>query len=369
LLPLKTFGHAENRVDPATSEFAIFHITWRVMIEVLLFLFLVIRRNLDHHELDRLVQNHEVPLVVRFCSEHRPRSVQLNLDWSRFEQMYELTPSVLIGHVNCGRSPRLCLRETVWDPPAVRLYLNHSIFPYSGGMSYESLAEWTRRITGTQGKFLHLDLLSPNNRTFHDLLESRKCVFVMFHTPWCRRCLGFMESMRSLAKVFRSDNVSVCEVDADKFKSFFFDFKLREFQAFRLFANRQVLKYDGPIDTPSIIDFLNDHCETQRAELGELSSEVGVLDELTEAVEDFLHSRDPKFLLYVKRMDGAGIYGEIMSGILENGTDWIGAECQRLQSIVRGGSASQDSLDRLQKRLNVLNVFLNFLKFQAAEGE
>jgi thiol-disulfide isomerase/thioredoxin len=236
-------------------------------------------------------------------------------------------------------------------------------------MSYESLAEWTRRITGTQGKFLHLDLLSPNNRTFHDLLESRKCVFVMFHTPWCRRCHRFMESMRSLAKVFRSDNVSVCEVDADKFKSFFFDFKLREFPAFRLFTNRQVLKYDGPIERPSIIDFLNDHCETKRAELGELSSDVGVVDELTEAVEDFLRSRDPRFLLDVKRIDGAEIYVDIMNGILENGTDWMGAECQRLQSIMRGGSASQESLDRLQKRLNVLNVFLDFLKFQATEGE
>jgi hypothetical protein len=61
------------------------------------------------------------------------------------------------------------------------------------------------------------DLLSPNNRMFHQLIESRRCV---------------MESMHGLAGVFRSENVSVCEVDADKFKSFFCDFKLRELPNF-----------------------------------------------------------------------------------------------------------------------------------------
>jgi len=194
---------------------------------------LVVHGSLDHLELDNLVQNSSAPIVLRFSSEHRPRSIQLNEDWSRFEQMYEAIPNVLVGHVNCGKFPRFCLRESVWDPPSVRLYFNRSVATYDGGMSYESLAEWTRKMTGTQGKFLHLDLLSPNNRTFHELRESQKCVFAMFHTPWCRRCQRFMDSMREIARAFRSEKVSICEIDADKFKSFFFDFKLREFPAFR----------------------------------------------------------------------------------------------------------------------------------------
>jgi hypothetical protein len=57
-----------------------------------------------------------------------------------------------------------------------------------------------------------------------------------------------MKSMRRLAGMYQSENVSVCEVDADKFKSFFFDFKSGEFPAFRLFTNQLVLKYDGTME-------------------------------------------------------------------------------------------------------------------------
>jgi hypothetical protein len=68
-------------------------------------------------------------------------------------------------------------------------------------------------------------------------------------------------------------------------------------------------------------------------------------------------------------MDRAEICVDVISGILANGTHWIGAGSQRLQSIAKGGSASQGSLNRLEKRLNVLTVFLNFLKFQASKDE
>jgi len=119
----------------------------------------------------------------------------------------------------------------------------------------------------------------------------------------------------------------------------------------------------------SIVEFLNDYCETSRSDLGQLSSEVGVLDQVTEIVEDFVRSRDPRHLADIKRFENTEIYVEIMNGILERGTDWIEAECQRLQSLVQDESASQESLDRLQKRLNVLIVFLDFLKAESDNQE
>jgi hypothetical protein len=168
-------------------------------------------------DLDNMTKQN-VPLSVRFSSEHRSRSVQLNRDWAHFEQSYSALPLIRINYVNCGKYPPLYLRETV------RLSTNSSVFLYDGGMSHESLGKWARKLTGIQGTDLCLDLLSPNNRTFHKLLRTKSCVFAIFHAPDCRKCRRFMSSLGEMAVTFREENVSICEIDADTFKSIFFDF-------------------------------------------------------------------------------------------------------------------------------------------------
>ena len=233
------------------------------MLSFLFLLALVRPRSLNASSFDETVAS-ESPAVVRFFSEQRSGSVKLNTDWQRFEEMYRDVPGITIARVNCGKNTRLCLRETAWDQPKVRLYANHTVHDYDGGMSYESLADWTRRITGIEGKILDLDLLSPNNRTFHDLLATRHCVFTMFHNPSCRTCARFMDPLREIGRLFRSDSVAICEVDTDKFKSFFFDYNVRKFPAFRLFVDGTVRKYKGDADASEIVSFINSHCGTAR---------------------------------------------------------------------------------------------------------
>ena len=161
------------------------------------FLLIVTKRSLIHDDfLDLLKEKN--PIVVRFYDEHRPRSVQLNKDWHKFEKMYANASDITLAHINCGKNLRLCLQETAWDFPIVRLYINNSVKQYDGGMSYESLAKWTRENTGIQGADLQLDLLSPNNRTFNELLNNQKCVFVMFHTRQCKKCKHFMNSLKDI---------------------------------------------------------------------------------------------------------------------------------------------------------------------------
>lgn len=332
----------------------------RINIMLLWLLAVVFEKTIDPTNFTDLVQDKR-PLVVRFSSEHRPRSVQLNEDWSRFEEMYAQIEDIRVGHVNCGKYQRLCLRENVWDPPNVKLYVNGTVFDYDGGMSYESLAAWTRRITGIQGNVIHLDLLSPNNRTFHELLATRKCVFVMFRTPWCRKCQRFMGAMKDIGKVFRHENVSICEVDTDKFKSFFYDYKIREFPAFRLFTRDGIQKYKGKLDKTDIIDYINDYCGTERDERGDLSAEAGLIDEVSPIVEDFMRKRSEKYIDEMNGITGTKIYTEIMKKILSDGITWLTDERERLGAIIASGNADQESLDKLKVRMNIISVFLSYI--------
>ncbi|OHS93310.1 putative protein disulfide-isomerase A6 [Tritrichomonas foetus] len=303
------------------------------------------------------------PLVVRFSGEHRPRSVQLNQDWARFSQMYESSEEIRVAHVNCGKFGRLCLRETAWDPPIVRMYINNTIVQYDGGMSYESLGDWTRRYSGVQGKYIHLDLLSPNNKTFHQLLSQKKCVFVMFHVPWCRKCQRFMGSLRDIARAYRNEgNVSICEVDSDKYKSFFFDYTIRKYPSMNLFVEGQRKNYEGELDKSDIIDYINDFCGTQRTEEGGLSSEAGVIDEVSTIVEDFMRKRNQKYITEMKMVDGTEQYVEIMEDILKTGNfDSLFRERERLASILSQESASQASQDKLKIKLNIISTFISYI--------
>ena len=226
-------------------------------------LHILITQSLDGRSFSNITSSNR-PVVVRFFAEHRPRSVQLNQDWERFEQMYRDIPDIYIAHVNCGKHPRLCLRETAWDQPRVRLYINNSALDYVGGMSYQSLSAWTEKNTGITGTHLDLDLLSPNNRTFHELLATKHCVFAFFHASSCQTCPKFMSPLLDVARTFKSDNVSVCEVDVDKFRSFFFDYNLRELPALHLFTEDAVHIYSGDASAVDMATFVNKHCGTNR---------------------------------------------------------------------------------------------------------
>jgi len=303
----------------------------------------------------------KTPLVVRFMSPHRQRSIQLDSDWHKFSEMYNKSSDIRIGHIHCGKYRRLCLKEGEWETPSYKIYLNGRSEKYDGGMSYESLSEWTRRITGIQGVILSNDLLSPNNRTFHELINSKKCVFTMFYTPWCRKCLRFMGALKDIARAYRNEqNISICEVDADKFKSFFFDFSLRKFPAFKLFINGGSRDYTGHIEKEPIYDFLNDYCGTQRSDGGILSSDAGVIDEVSPIVEDFMRKPCAKYLQEMKNIQNTSQYVLIMENIMNHGNVWLSEERQRLNNIIASESADQNLLDSMKRRLNIISVFMGY---------
>lgn len=302
------------------------------------------------------------PLVVRFLSQHTPGSVKLNKDFEKFTQMYKNIQEVKVAYVNCGKFHRLCLKEGVWQSPAVHLYQNHTITEYEGGMSYESLAEWTRKYTGVQGTFLHFDLLSPNNRTFHELLSHKKCVFTMFHAPSCAKCKRFLSEMAEIARAFHlDDNVSVCEIDVDKFKSFYFDFKVSQYPTFNMFVDGDIIKYDGELKKLDMIDFINDYCGTYRSENGMLSEEAGVIDEVSPIIQNFMRHKSPKYISEMKEIPKTEYYVELMGKILHDGIKFLYSERSRISEIISQKSADQAILDKLKIRANILSHFIEYI--------
>ena len=306
-----------------------------------------------------------VPLVVRFSSEHVSKSIQMKKDWDYFSKMYENDTRINIAHVNCGKYRRLCIRENEWEYPTIKLFLNNSVFKYDGGMSHDSLASWVSKITGVAGTELNVDLLSPNNKTFHQLVKEKKCVFSMFYTPSNKEVKDYIPEMNSAARAFHSEeDISVCEIDVDKFKSFFFDMKFKRLPKFMLFTGKEKIKYTGHASAKDIVDFVDEYCDKKRTVDGTLNNEAGIMEELDEYVKFFVKEPKESTINQVKEFIGSDVYVDVMQNVMQNGKEWLHKEDARLDSLIKSikeKNPQDRNLDDLQIRSNIISVFMSFL--------
>ena len=330
-------------------------------------LLLVIPWTLDPNNFYQIV-NDTVPVLVRFSSQHSSRSLQLENDWNYFCQQYSENPDVKIAHVNCGKYRRLCLKEGEWNTPEIRLYFNHSVIKYDGGMSHDSLTSWLFKLTGVEGKKLDVDLLSPNNRTFHELLANKKCLFTMFHSKQQTKNPNIFKEIENTAKAFhREESIGVAEIDITKFKSFYFDMKITKLPSYKLFINNETIDFEGHENAKDIVDFIDDYCDIQRDVNGFLTTKAGIIEEMDEIVEAFVKSPSEELIskaknLKIEKKLENDYYINLMDNMLNKGKDWILAEEYKLEKRIKKIKSPNDETDNLQVKLNIISTFTAFLE-------
>lgn len=315
--------------------------------------------NFDHEALG------PIPTVVRYFSSHRAVSLALDEQWDFFSMMFDGVEGVKVAAVNCGKFHSFCYKMGVSMTPQVRLYNQTGVSIYDGGMSHESLARWTTGLTGARGKELPFALKKPNGRVFKELINKTHCVFAMFYNPSQKADNGFLEAMRKVADAFRyDDRVEICAIDVDLYKFFNWDYDLTFMPDCRLWCKDETdpIKYEGHKTADDLIDFINDYCGTMRGLNGRLHAEAGVIDEVSQIVEDFItKGRRPQYISDMEQVDGTKYYVTVMKEVIGKGDSFITEERERLNKLLDSGSLSPDKLDEFQIRVNILSVFAQYL--------
>lgn len=224
-------------------------------------------------------------------------------------------------------------------------------------MSHDSLASWVTRYTGIKGHDLKYNLLSPNNKTWHELLKSKSCLFTVFYEGNDPEKNKYLREFGAVADAFhREKDVGIAEIDIQKFRSFFFDFKLRNLPKFQLNVHGEAITYEGEVQSKDMLTFVNEYCDKHRDISGALNNEAGVIHELDKHVIDFLKNPSEKFLNFKNKSPTAEIYRDVMKHVLEEGTDFLFMELMRLNEQMEDESLSSDQ--KIIKQ-NVLSVFLS----------
>jgi len=307
-----------------------------------------------------------IPTVVRFHTAHRKQSLVLDEQYDFAAQMFQGIEGIQIAALNCGKYRSLCYKLGVSMCPSVRLYTRDAVYTYDGGMSHESIARWATGITGVHGRELVFALREPNGRVFKEILNNTHCVFVMFHNPWCVACKKFLPHMREVAEAFKYDSrVKIVANDVDLYKFYNWDYDLSMFPDIRLYCKDEndPIKYEGRKTAEDLIDFINDYCGTQRGLNGRLNSEAGIIDEVSQIVEDFLtKGKRPQYISDMEQVEGTKYYVWVMREVLNKGDSFIVQERNRLNGLLDSGTLSPDKLDEFQIRVNILGVFASYLE-------
>lgn len=306
------------------------------------------------------------PVLVRFHTAHRKYSLSLDEQYDFVGSMFQGIDGIKIAAVNCGKYRTFCYNQGVSQCPVVRLYTQKGVYDYDGGFSHESISRWVTGIVGVHPRDLVFALRSPNTRVFKELINNTHCVFVMFYNPWNVPGKKFLPHMREVAEAFKYDpRVEFVAADTDLYKFYTWDFDLTFLPEIRLYCKdeSEPIKYTGRRTSEDLIDFINDYCGTQRGLNGRLNSEAGVIDEVSQIVEDFLtKGKRPQYIKDMEDVEGTQYYVWVMNQVIKEGDEFINKEKNRLNEMLDAGVVSPEKLDEFQIRVNILSVFASYLE-------
>ena len=198
------------------------------------------------------------------------------------------------------------------------------------------------------------------------ILNNTHCTFVMFYNSWCTECKKFLPHMERVAKAFQNeDSVKIVANDVDLYKFYNWDYEINRFPDLRLYCKDEddYIEYNGKKTAEDLIDFINDYCGTQRNLNGRLNSEAGVIDEVSQIVEDFLTGgKTVNYINEMEQIEGTKYYVWVMKEIINKGDKFILEEKERLNQLLDSGNISPDKIDEFQIRVNILSVFASYIE-------
>lgn len=315
--------------------------------------------NFDH------ITKGPIPTIVRFFSNHRKYSVKLDEQYDLVTMLYKDIDAINVAAINCGKYRYFCYDKGVSMTPFIKLYTKNGTYDYEGGMSHESISRWATGYTGVHFKELNIPLKRPNGKVFKEMLNSTYCVFTMFYHP-NYEANEYIKSLKIVAEAFKYDKkVEIVANDVDLYKFYNWDYTLNSFPDIKLFCmdENAPIKYTSTKDPQDMIDFINDYCGTQRDINGRLSSEAGIIDEVSQIVEDFItKSLDKRYISDMEQFEGTDYYINVMNEIIKNGISFVSTEKERLNNMIITNSVDPEKIDEFQIRINILGVFSSYIE-------
>ncbi|KNA13181.1 hypothetical protein SOVF_119120 [Spinacia oleracea] len=313
--------------------------------------------------------------LVEFYAPWCGHCKKLAPEFEKLGASFKKAKSVLIGKMDCDEQKTLCSKYDVSGYPTIKWFPKGSLEPkkYEGARSAEALAEYVNTEGGTNVKIAtapsNVVILSTDN--FDEVvMDKSKDVLVEFYAPWCGHCKSLAPIYEKVATAFKSEDVVIASLDADKYKDVGEKYGISGFPTLKFFPknNKDGEDYDGGRDLDEFVSFINEKCGTSRDSKGQLTTQAGIIASLENLVKDFVSATgDEKKAIFDKleeqvgKLEGSAarygkIYTKAAKSCLEKGTDYATKEIQRLERILSKAISSTKS-DEFTLKKNILSIF------------
>lgn len=313
--------------------------------------------------------------LVEFYAPWCGHCKKLAPEFEKLGASFKKAKSVLIGKVDCDEQKDLCSKYGVQGYPTIKWFPKGSLEPkkYEGARTAEALAEFVNSEGGTNVKIAatpsNVVILSTDN--FDDVvLDESKDVLVEFYAPWCGHCKALAPTYEKVATAFKSEDVVIASLDADKYKDLGEKYGISGFPTLKFFPknNKDGEDYEGGRDLEDFVSFINEKCGTSRDSKGQLTTEAGIVASLENLVKEFVSATDDeKKAIFnrleeeVGKLEGSGarygkIYIKAAKSCMEKGADYAKNEIQRLERMLSKAISSSKS-DEFTLKKNILSVF------------
>ncbi|KAH7097370.1 protein disulfide isomerase [Auriculariales sp. MPI-PUGE-AT-0066] len=247
--------------------------------------------------------------------------------------------------------------------------------PYEGGRELDDLIKFITDKTGVKSNIkpppppatLQLDY-----RTFDDVVYNEsKNVLVTFTAPWCGHCKNLKPQLEKVAINFAGESdcvVANFDADAQQNKDIANKFDVKSYPTIKFFpaGAKEPIAYEGGRSEAAFTDYLNEKCGTFRHPGGGLNDKAGRVATLDTAAQSFIAAAtDARQTIYddaVKTAESVGDAGKhylkVMEKIIKGGDAYIEKEAKRLTGILAKKTLSEQKLDELKVKANILSAFV-----------
>jgi len=260
---------------------------------------------------------------------------------------------------------------------------------YNGARELDDLAAFVAQKSGVKAKIkppppsavTTLDVDNFNNV----VMDPSNDVLVAFTAPWCGHCKSMKPILESVARNFAPEThcvIANLDADAAHNKGIAGEYEVTSYPTIKFFprstsassssekGKKIPTPYEGGRSEADFVQFLNEHCGTNRAVGGGLNDLAGLVPQLESHVLEFFAAagdKKQKIIASVKdevsklKQDTAKAgawYVRALEKSLKDGEAWVEKEHKRLSGILLKRTLSSNKLDEIKVKINVLNSFL-----------
>lgn len=337
----------------------------------------------DDSNFDDVVLNSDKTSFVKFYAEWCSHCKKMVPEWERLADSYANVANVQIVEIDADKSRGVGKRYNIASYPSLKLFRADALsdpIDYSGKREYEYFTNYLVNQIGVKGKKVGppSKVVQIHDGNIEKLVENKERAAILLFTREndCDDCIGARKVFDSLSHAFHKEleKVIIGEVkkNGDEPTDWIREmYDITEFPAI-VYVNKgdvsQSDLYNGSLETPELVSFVNAKIGTKRATNGLLDTQAGIILDMEDSLKKFIgmnivdrRSYVSEFIENLKKVDDTQFknevkyYALVVNQFIAGNKDYVNAEITKYT-----GQLENKAIDAITKDL--VNMKLNLLK-------